>query len=345
MKLIIRKTSLFAYFYTMKLLAYTCLILSLLPLLYSNTADLSVANKSKFALPDLDAYKTKYHIILVLDGPRWSETYGDTSYKYIPFLGKKLKPQGTLFTDFRNGGATYTNSGHTAITTGVHQHISNRGKQLPRNPSIFQYLLKEKQLEKEKAWVLSSKGKLQILTNTTNKKWWNQYMPSSHCGIKGSGVGYPEDKVNWQKFKEIITEHKPVLTLINLLNIDVWGHQNNWDRYIASHRELDSMSYDLWTMIQNDPVMKDKTALYITNDHGRHLDGHKDGFKSHGDGCEGCRHISLLALGPDFEKNKVVSNRYDQVDLTASVAYMLGFIMPTSKGCPIPELVSPVITK
>lgn len=325
----------------MKMIFYSCVLICLTPLLYSNKAGDSFNKKSEFSISIENNYKTKHHIILVLDGPRWSETYGDTSYQYIPNLGKKLRLEGTLFTDFRNGGPTYTNSGHTAITTGVHQRISNLGKQLPKNPSIFQYLLKEKQLDKEKAWILSSKGKLEILTDTKNKKWWNQYKPSSYCGINGSGIGYPEDKKNWQKFKDIISEHKPVLTLVNLLGIDVWGHQNNWDRYIDSHLELDSLSNDLWEMIQNDPVLKNKTSLYITNDHGRHLIGHKDGFKSHGDGCEGCRHISLLAIGPDFEKNKTVSAGYDQIDLTASIAYMLGFYMPTSKGCPIPELVAP----
>src|SRR5690606_4502660 len=97
-------------------------------------------------------------------------------------------------------------------------------------------------------------------------------------------------------------EHKPVLTLINLLDIDVWGHANNWEKYIKAIKELDGFALDLWQTVQSDPEMRNQTALYITNDHGRHLDGHKDGFKSHGDGCEGCRHISLLALGPDRKR-------------------------------------------
>jgi hypothetical protein len=35
-----------------------------------------------------------------------------------------------------------------------------------------------------------------------------------------------------------------------------------------------------WDTIQaNAEMMKDRTALlFVTNDHGRHLDGHKDGF-------------------------------------------------------------------
>ncbi|TNE55259.1 MAG: sulfatase [Bacteroidetes bacterium] len=286
------------------------------------------------------AFKTKYHIILVLDGPRWSETFGDSSYQYIPNMGRILKKEGTLFTNFRNEGSTYTNSGHTALCTGVHQNIPNNGKKLPKNPSIFQYLIKQRKLDKRKAWILTSKGKLEMLANTKNKDWWNTYMPSTYCGHKGSGIGYPDDHVGWPIFKSIIQEHKPVLTLINLLNIDVWGHANNWEKYLTSIRDLDGMALDLWKMIQQDPEMKNQTALYITNDHGRHLDGHKDGFKSHGDGCEGCRHISLLALGPDIAKNKEVDRKYDQVDLTATIACMLGVEMSTGKGKAIPELMN-----
>lgn len=316
-----------------------CLVLSTIPVFWSFTPAHKVYVNHESQNIDIQTYKTKHHIILVIDGPRWTETFGDTSYQYIPNMGKILKKEGTLFTNFQNGGSTYTNSGHTALLTGVHQRISNQGTQLPKNPNIFQYLLKEKGLDKRKAWLLTSKGKLEMLANTKDKKWWNTYMPSTYCGARGHGVGYPDDIMNWEIFKGIIKENKPVLTLINLLDIDVWGHANDWDKYIASHTRLDSLAMDLWNMIQNDPEMANKTALYITNDHGRHLDGHKDGFKSHGDGCEGCRHISLLAIGPDLAKNREVATEYDQIDLTASLAFLLGIEMPTGKGCVIPELI------
>lgn len=322
----------------MKKLLIFCLILGSFPFIVGVDSSAPIKITSSENTFDPSQMKAKHHIIVVIDGPRWSETYGDTSYQYIPNLGKVLKKQGTLFTNFRNEGRTYTNSGHTAICTGIHQNISNQGEQLPKKPNIFQYLLKEKKLDKRKVWLLTSKGKLEMLANTKDKDWWNEYMPSTYCGVNGSGVGYPDDKYMYPTFKEIITEHKPVLTLINLLDIDVWGHANNWDRFIQAHRDIDSMVMDLWNMIQRDPVMKDKTAMYITNDHGRHLDGHKDGFKSHGDGCEGCRHISLLAIGPDFAKDREVSTKYDQIDLTATLATMFGLYMPTGKGCPIPEL-------
>lgn len=284
-------------------------------------------------------FKAKYHFIIVLDGPRWSETWGDTTYKYIPNQANILRKEGTFFTNFFNDGPTLTNSGHTALCTGVYQKISNIGGKLPKNPSIFQYFLKQTNKDKRKAWVLTSKGKLQMLSNTKHKDWWNKYQPSSYCGTNGSGVGYPDDKNTIENFKQIILEHKPNVAIVNLLNIDAWAHQGNWDRYITSIQELDVIALDLWNTIQNDPELKDQTAIYITNDHGRHLDGVKNGFESHGDKCEGCKHISLLAIGPDFEKNKVVTGKYGLIDIPATIALMLNIDMPTAKGKPINELI------
>ncbi len=314
------------------------IIILLFPLMGSWIPDEPATYSNQSDTPE--KYKTKYHIILVLDGPRWSETWGDTTHQLIPNQANILKKEGTFFTNFRNNGVTLTNSGHSALCTGTYQRLSNIGKQLPKNPSIFQYYLKQKNQDKRKAWILTSKGKLQMLANTKNKKWWNTYMPSTYSGLNGSGTGYPGDRMMYPIFRDIILEYKPEIAIINLLDIDAWAHQGNWERYTNAIKELDVYTHDLWKTIQSDPELKDKTAIYITNDHGRHLDGKKNGFESHGCSCEGCRHISLLAIGPDFEKGKIVDAEYEMIDIPATIAHIMSIDMPTSKGKPITELVS-----
>ena len=289
-------------------------------------------------MPEKKQYKTKYMVVLVIDGPRYSETFGDSTCKYIPRMGKELVKEGVLFTDFRNNGPTYTNSGHTAITTGVYQRISNAGKQLPKNPSMFQYYLNQSGMDKSKAWLISSKGKLEILANTKSKKWWNMYMPSTYCGVKGNSADYVGDIQTFNKVKQVIDENKPTLMLINLLAVDATAHQNNWPGYITSLVKCDEYAYEIWRYIQADPEMKDQTTLFITNDHGRHLDGRKDGFVSHGDNCEGCRHISLLAMGPDFKKDVIIDTPAEMTDISKTISEMMGFLMPTSRGRVLCEL-------
>lgn len=286
-------------------------------------------------------YKTKHVIILVLDGPRWSETFGDTSYQYVPYLKHKLAPQGVFFNHFSNDGPTYTLSGHTAMTTGVYQKIDNTGKQIPKNPSIFQYYLKQHQVDKRKTWVLTSKGKLNILGFTKKKGWVREYYPCVYSGLNGSATGYPSDAKMVPIFLDIIKKNIPDLAIINLLEIDAWAHQNRWDKYISSIIQNDKFSYDIWQFIQSIPQMRGNTTIFITNDHGRHLDGHKDGFVSHGDKCEGCKHISLIGIGPDFQVGTEVDKPYDLIDITATAAELMNIDMPTAKGEVIWDMFKP----
>lgn len=277
-------------------------------------------------------YKTEYVVVLIIDGPRYSETFGDSTYEFIPNLANILAPQGVLVRNFRNEGSTYTNAGHTAITTGVYQKINNAGLELPRNPSMFQYYLKEKNLDSTKAWVIASKGKLSILTDTKDKKWHDQYEPADYCGVNGKSIGYADDAKTLIAAKGILTQFHPNLTLINLLEVDVKGHANLWKEYLQAIKNTDQMALDLWSFIQADETYKNKTTLFITNDHGRHLDCRKNGFQSHGDNCEGCRTMYLIALGPDFKTNTVLYDQYEQIDISSTIAELLNFNFPVSRG-------------
>ncbi|AEA42373.1 sulfatase-like hydrolase/transferase [Fluviicola taffensis] len=288
---------------------------------------------------EVKKYKTEYVFVLVIDGPRFTETFGDSTYKYIPHLGNDLKKEGVLLSDFRNNGPTLTISGHSAIITGRYQRLSNGGKQLPKYPTMFQYYLKEKAVPRSDAWVISSKGKLEVLGNTRYKKWWNVYKPYTYCGLNGNGADYTNDQETFDKVKEVLSSEKPPhLMLINLLAADAYAHSKEWEMYLKSIQKCDDYAFQLWNFIQSNEKLKDKTALIITNDHGRHLDGHKDGYISHGDGCEGCRHISLLAMGPDFKKNVVSKNCSEQLDISKTISEILHFQMPTGKGRVLTEL-------
>ena len=176
----------------MKKLGLISLIVVAVAVLVSSAYTSSVHTKNK--------YKTEHVIILVLDGPRWSETFGDTSYKLVPNMQHELRPQGVFFNDFANDGPTYTISGHTAMSTGVYQRMENSGREIPRKPSIFQYYLKQHKADKRKAWILSSKGKLNVLGHTKSKNWVRSYAPSMYTGSKGSATGYPSDVVMFPNF-------------------------------------------------------------------------------------------------------------------------------------------------
>jgi hypothetical protein len=283
-------------------------------------------------------YKTENVFIIVMDGPRYSETWGDSTHKLIPHMANDMAPFGVIYDGFRANGPTYTNSGHTALTTGVYQHISNTGTEYPKNPSIFQYWLKATGKPRTAAYVISSKDKLSILTDCKNKKWKGQYRPYSDCGINGLETGYRMDDVTYNRSIEIAKTDKPNLVLINFRLPDSWGHAGNWENYLSSITLNDLYIYNLFRFLQMDENYKDKTTIFVTNDHGRHLDGVKDGFISHGDNCEGCRRINCFAYGPDFKKGVIMNTPRELVDIPATIAELLGFTMERCDGQVMTEL-------
>jgi hypothetical protein len=283
------------------------------------------------------AWKTRHVVILVIDGPRWSETWGRPGRDLIPVRDKVLAPQGVWLSDMANDGPTYTNAGHSALLTGFHQEINNNGRELPRNPSLTQRLIATG-VDPQAVWVVASKDKLQILTDSAHPEWKRKYVCSSDCGTDGIGSGYREDSVTLERAKAAITAHHPRLMLINFREPDSSGHAKDWERYLKHIGITDGYAGMIWEHIQADPVMKDRTTLFITNDHGRHLDGHKDGFISHGDDCAGCRKIELLAIGPDFKKGVVSDVHRNQIDVAVTTGALLGIAIPGSDGKVMDEL-------
>ncbi len=72
--------------------------------------------------------------------------------------------------------------------------------------------------------------------------------------------------------------------------------------------------------------------MIVANDHGRHTAGHLDGYVSHGDTCDGCRHIEMFAIGPDFKSNYISNVRYEQIDITSTIAALMKIKMPSANG-------------
>lgn len=270
-------------------------------------------------------YITENVVIVVIDGPRYEDTWGMKQQPNIPKMANELLPQGTFFTNFQNNRRTITVAGHTAITTGNYEAISNDGSELPEEPSFLHRYLKQFSKPPSKAAIITSKDKLNVLAKTEDADWQKQFFPYTNNGING------KDRKDVETFKEaikILATNQPNIALVQFKGPDTYGHANDWNGYVESIRETDSLVFELWQYLQQDDYYKGKTSLLITNDHGRHSTGHKDGFGAHGDNCEGCKHISLLALGPDFSKGKLVTEEYELIDIAPTIGGLLGFEVP-----------------
>ena len=302
-------------------------------------------------------YKTENVIIIVVDGARYSETWGDSTHQYIPYFSNEIAEFGIVNTAFYNNGKTSTISGFTALTTGVYQELNNDGLQLPITPSIFQYLVssrksnwswfKSKFFNSKDAWIINSKRKLSILGNCSDSNWRNQYLPSLDCGTNqfAEGSKNRHDTLTLARFFNVISKNHPKLTLLGFKEPDIAGHANSWKDYLEGIRKTDEYIYDIWQYIENDSYYSGTTTLFVTNDHGRHLDSVSNGFKDHGvcykkdntsitdtlrygrssgSSCEGCSHINFFAYGPDFKKG-IINIERELIDIPTTVSELLQF--------------------
>lgn len=271
---------------------------------------------------------TENVIIVVIDGARYSETFGDPLHQYIPKIWNELRPLGTIYTSFYNDGVTQTSSGHASILTGTWQSILNDGSELPHKPTIFEYFRKEKNSSASENYVVLGKTKLDILAFSDHPDYGAAYGAT----VDTTNFQY-DDVYTLENVIDVITTSHPRLMITNLSGTDRAGHDGPWSNYITKLQRADSIVNELWIFIQTDPLYSNKTTLIITNDHGRHTTD----FRSHGDGCDGCRHITMLIIGPDTPIDNIDSTRQTQIDIAPSLAQLLKFYTPYAAGSIIPS--------
>lgn len=278
------------------------------------------------------ANKVENAIVIVMDGARYSETCGDSSLQYISLLYNYFKEYGVICTNFHNQGKTLTVPGHTAITTGHYQYLlDNLGILLPEKPSMFQYYIEQHGGDTTRGMIVTSKGKLHVLANSEADAYKNKLQPIHFCGVDGSNFDYANDSTTRTKAIQWLRKYKPNLSLIQFKEPDYSGHAHNWEAYLQGIKSTSEYIMDIIRFVNQDSFYSNNTAIFITNDHGRHLDS-EGGFSSHGDNCEGCRHIFLMAVGPTIKQQYMCNKPYELIDISATIASMLQFQMPSTEG-------------
>lgn len=283
-------------------------------------------------------YKATKCVILLIDGPRWTETGGDPTHQYVPHLYNELKAQGCNFSNFYNNGPTFTIPGHTAVLTGNYQDIANDGSELPNYPGLPQLFLEK--FPSSKSHVITSKDKIQVLTDCIQSTYAGKHQAVTDCGINGWGTGYRLDSVTMAHVRDKLVTDQPDFLFIQLKEPDVSGHNNNWAGYLNGIINGDAFALEVWNILQANSYYKDQTMFIVTNDHGRHIDGVADGFISHGDNCVGCRRINLFMAGPDFKKDVIIDQAYEQIDIHKTVAHILGLSANFGNGKVIVDALS-----
>jgi hypothetical protein len=319
--------------------AFLLLIISLTLLLVIVGCRVQVHDRPSTPLPadipaqdDGSGYKTEHVFIVVMDGVRYSETFGDPNPRLIPHLDRDLRPQGTLFTHYYNRGVTVTRQGHSTLISGTWQTVPNGGPRLTR-PTLFEYYRDEKRAPPPKCWSIFAKGPYAFDHYSSHPAYGSRYAGRHvHGGREGDGLteNAPEgDSVVVNQVIEVMKADQPDIVFINFGHTDHVGHgAKDISEYYAAIKNCDEQMWRLWNTIQSDPHYRDTTTVFFTNDHGRHTND----FHNHGDHCEGCEHIMLLVLGPDIRKGAVVESEALQIDVATTAAELIGLQTPLATG-------------
>ncbi len=269
-------------------------------------------------------------VLVVIDGARYTETFGDSNFTYVPKM-KQLSTEGTYINTFYNDGDTYTSHAVPALWcgtwAGVHDTTYNGSPtQYTIMPTIFEYYRKQKSVpETDAIYELLDVSSLWL--QSFHSDYGQNYWPLT------ISQGNNDNDVLDNAISDMQTYH-PKLSWVYFADVDHAGHSGNWDYYVNTIANADSLVFELWNFIQSDSYYKNNTIMLVTNDHGRHTTD----FSGHGDDCDGCRHIMFLAMGTNIKKN-YVSNVYRATpDFATTAAYILGVNPEYSTGNIISEI-------
>ncbi len=269
-------------------------------------------------------YATENVIVINTDGLRFVDGLGSEG-KYMSHIWNDIRPNGAIFTKMYNETCTYTAPAHAQCITGAWQYEPNNGRIRPSTPIMFEYYRRQFGAPPEDVCILPGKGNCWHLNYSTFPGFGRNYEAPFYA------LGYGDDEIA-SKLAELLLTTKPKLVYAILPHVDSVGHSGDYKKYTESISHTDELIWKIWQQIQFNPSYKDKTTLIITTDHGRHTEGVRDGFKSHGDSCEGCRHTYCVMIGPDVKKGFVYQDECLQVDIVPTVGELLGFTTPACDG-------------
>lgn len=275
-------------------------------------------------------------MIIIIDGARYSETLGDPDMTYVPQMAH-LAEQGTVIDYFYNDSMTWTSRAIPALWCGtwteVQQTDYNGGStNYAVRPTIFEYYRKGLNRPVEDCFY-AIKELSSLWLASFDPDYGPAYWPNYHS------QGQTDADVATEAEMIMDTFH-PRFLLVYLADVDSRGHSGDWEAYTKAITKADSIVGRLWNKAQSDPFYQDNTTLFVTNDHGRH-DDQNGGFHGHGDGCDGCRRIQFLAVGPQIKPNYISPEPGRIPDMTVTAGKLLGFETPQATGKVLSDILNP----
>ncbi|UCG31803.1 MAG: alkaline phosphatase family protein, partial [Phycisphaerales bacterium] len=277
---------------------------------------------------------TEKLVLVVIDGLRYTEGLGDPLRQHVPEMDA-LTAQGTIVEPFINDYCTETKCAIPAIMNGswiptydpFFDPECQQENQHSRIPYVHEYF--RRQLNRPAADCVYVLGPYCPWRPSYLPTYGPAYWPETVATSGG-------DDANWAAAQSILETQRPTFLTLYLPEVDSAGHSGNWTTYINAIENADRIVGELWAWLQQDPDYAGSTTLVVTNDHGRHTDN----FRGHGDQCDGCRTIQLLAVGPGIRAGCVSNVQRTIPDIAPTIAALLGFQTEFASGEIMTEILS-----
>ena len=296
--------------------------------------------------------QVKNLFIIVMNGVRYDDAFGDKNHLYIDNIWNKLRPLGTICTRFENSELTFPLPSQMSLLTGVWHVFENpRSEKIrPAFPTLFEYWNSAMSNSGNSCYFASNNARFEILTRSNHPGFGAAHAPV----FEASKEGDANENAIYEKAMPYIMEKHPSFVYLSLGSgvgggtekelldhecqikgqKDACGGAELLNLYYESIIAMDAIVYDLWFRIQEEETYKNKTVFLVLSDHGRHTDD----FHGFGDKCRGCRQLYLLAIGPGIKKNFVSKKERTLIDICRTVGTLFAMPTPYAKGNVMKEL-------
>lgn len=301
--------------------------------------DSVIANNSTFNQGDSNGIYKKY----------WSDNANERRRKLMPFLWSAMVAEGQLYGN-RNANSKvnvanrywFSYPGYNEIFTGYPDTLVNSNHyQANPNTTLTEFLNRqpafknkvaafgawnafERILNRERSGVpvVNAFDKLNNKKASASQQLLNDMLLDSY---RPFGDEECLDVFTHYQAMDHLIKRKPKLLYIAYGETDEWAHAGHYKDYLNAAHQVDQWIQQVWNYLQADPVYKNKTALFITTDHGRG-DKVKEEWVTHGEGLAGADEIWFAVMGAGIKaKGEVKDNtQIYQKQFAQTIAALFG---------------------
>lgn len=253
----------------------------------------------------------------------WAPTAEERRRKLLPFLWNYVAKKGQLWGNrkYENNVSVsnpyrFSYAGYNELLTGFADPaiMRNRSKQNP-NTNLLTFLNATERYKQRVAAFGSWKLFSFILNNARSGLPVNcGYEPvyADSLSISEQTVNYLQETISAKQeptrmdiltytlANDYIRKNHPRIVYLALGETDEFAHHSRYDKYLGAANQFDRIVADLWQLVQEDDFYKNKTAFFITTDHGR---GQSAGqWNVHGPFTKGSEETWFVQLGPGIQR-------------------------------------------